>query len=114
MNPFYILTPNQHALGLLSLLVVMMILAGVVYLIVPAEQAVVETISVNAVVVSQPEEITSRKKSTVSTPTKLRLPDGMHAYVFFNNTTPNLGDTIKVKVNVLEDGSRRVIAPDVW
>jgi len=74
----------------------------------PTEAAVVQTLSLQAVVVSVPEPVKNQKKISSNTLVKVRLPDGMHAYVSWQAELPDPGDQVGVRVEVHEDGRRRV------
>ncbi len=74
----------------------------------PTEAAVVDTLSRQAVVASVPETDKDQKRISSNTQVKLRLPDGMHAYVSWQDELPEPGDKVAVRVEVYDDGRRRV------
>ncbi|MFK7994584.1 MAG: hypothetical protein AB8B87_10635 [Granulosicoccus sp.] len=73
----------------------------------PEESPVVETLRMQAEVVSE-TDAANANKSTSFNIAKVKLPDGTHAYVSWQYEQPNQGDLVTVEVDVREDGTRRV------
>ena len=112
MNFLQIIALGERRRNATSIIVILLLVCAVGYVIWPTEEAVlIETLSVNAVVVPLAKESEPSKKTSSFQQTKIRLPDGTHAFVVFQASTPKPGDTVKVIVKVFEDGRRKVIPP---
>ena len=78
---------------------------------IPDEPEEVETLSIQAVVVSDPDYVEALQQSSSFHVVKVRLPDGTHAYVTPKYEQLHQGATVDVQVTVLDDGTRRVSLP---
>jgi len=83
-----------------SIIVVLLVLSGIGYFLMPEDQAVIETRTEWVEVVSLPESGSEGNNTSPFHVTKVRLPDGSHAYINLKSTSPKLGDTVEVLVKV--------------
>ncbi|MBX2835498.1 MAG: hypothetical protein KTR35_01505 [Gammaproteobacteria bacterium] len=106
---------RRYKIEVLMLTVTLLVVAVVWKFFLPAESELISDKRIQVEVVSAASNTSTNPAQVAGnlTVVTVQLPNGKHATVSFQNSTPDVGDTVKVRLQTFEDGNQRVSAAEL-